>query len=200
MSKEIVEGYVEIVVAKELPEPDRYGNNYRLSVKMDNGQFYGLGTGKRDSINVKDGAGWHQLAKGDKIEFVAESRESNGRTFWNASKKTLTLKEKGNGGNGSTASRGSSSGSTRGSYADGGVNYGIAVGHAINNAVMVLGNGASVSDIKNKAIEIFQLSMEMQEEAKKGLYDKRNNVIEEKNQENQSRQADEDFDDDLPFS
>lgn len=198
MSKAIVEGTVEVVHAKEIPE-DAYGNTFRVSVKMSDGNFYGFGTKKKGELNVKDGAGWHSVQKGDVIEFVAESRESNGRTFWNAKSNGVTVKSKG-GGNSGAPSGGSSGGSRSaggggnagGSY----TNHGIAVGHAINNAVIILGKGATIPKIKQQAIEIYQLSMDMQEEAKKGLYDQA--PLEEEKKQEQAQAAPE-FDDDIPF-
>lgn len=108
MSKQIVEGKIDRVYAKDFGEADRYGNQYAVNVNID-GQWYGLGKKKKPQANVKVNGDWHQLTEGDVIEAVAESVERNGRTYNNIKTSDITVKEKGNGG-GSNSSSGGVSG------------------------------------------------------------------------------------------
>lgn len=107
----LIEGVVEVLSFKEIPE-DRFGNTVRQSIKIGE-EWIGMGTGKKAEINVKQGAGWVSLEKGDKIALVVDETEgSNGTVYLNGQKKTIKVLSKGNG---SASGTGKSDAGARGS-------------------------------------------------------------------------------------
>lgn len=90
----LIEGVVESISAKDLPNgEDQWGNTCRLSIKVGE-DWIGIGTAKKPEVNIKEGAGWHKLAKGDTIAVVVEE---NGQ-WLNAKRGDIKVKAKGNGG------------------------------------------------------------------------------------------------------
>lgn len=81
-----INGNVEAVSIKEMPNEDSYGNTHRASLKLD-GQWYSYGTIKKSEINIKTGDSWTQLAKGMQVEFMYDL---NG-DFKNIKKKTFSI-------------------------------------------------------------------------------------------------------------
>ena len=64
-----VNGKIEAISIKDMPQPDNYGNTFRASLKIGE-DWYSYGQIKRDAINVKNGSDWVQLAKGMDVEFM----------------------------------------------------------------------------------------------------------------------------------
>jgi hypothetical protein len=85
-------GIVEFISIKQMPTEDKYGNKFRASYKIGE-DWYSHGTIKQEKIGIKDGQGWHDLAKGDTIEFMYDQ---NG-DFKNVKKATVSITEKGAG-------------------------------------------------------------------------------------------------------
>lgn len=76
----LVQGKVEQISIKEIANaPDRFGNNFRRSAKVD-GVWYSFGSCKTNKWNVKDGADFKELGVGSEIAFKAEQSGD----FWNA--------------------------------------------------------------------------------------------------------------------
>lgn len=160
-------GVIERVHSTELDEEDRFGNTYRTSIKLDDGEWYGLGGGKKPDVSIKHNGGWHTLAEGDTVEVVYKV---NGK-YRNAKRSTLTLEEAGEGGGSSNQSSNRGSGSSgsvagKGGAARSGGNQlaGIKVGHALNNAVnlAIAEKDLSLSNIRLNAENIIRLSAELE--------------------------------------
>lgn len=81
-----INGTLEAISIKPMPQPDNYGNTFRASIKV-NGEFYSYGSLKKDAINIKDGSDWIQLQKGMGVEFMYQQ---NG-DFRNIKKSSLTV-------------------------------------------------------------------------------------------------------------
>ena len=79
-------GNIEAISIKPMATPDSYGNTFRASFKIGE-DWYGYGSIKKESINVKDGSNWIQLAKGMGVEFQFTE---NG-DFKNVKKASFTL-------------------------------------------------------------------------------------------------------------
>lgn len=146
-------------------------NNHRHSIKVD-GTQYSCFLAQTKPL----------AEQGAEVQFDAE-KNKNG--YWDLKPESVkTLKK-------ATAA-------TRAKSSKG--NVGMAVGHAINNAVAIaVANGQPTSDtVKAIAIKIYQLSLEMQEEATQGLYDLE---AEDQPEESEPQEApSDDFDDDdIPF-
>lgn len=76
----LVQGKVEQISIKPIANaPDRFGNNFRRSAKVD-GTWYSFGSCKTNKWNVKDGADFKELGVGSEIAFKAEQSGD----FWNA--------------------------------------------------------------------------------------------------------------------
>lgn len=76
----LVQGKVEQISIKEIANgPDRFGNNFRRSAKVD-GTWYSFGGCRTNKWNVKDGAEFKELGVGSEIAFKAEQSGD----FWNA--------------------------------------------------------------------------------------------------------------------
>jgi hypothetical protein len=209
MGKQIVEGKVDKVYAKALPEPDQYGNAYGLSMNV-NGQWYGLGRKKKDVVNVKQGQGWHRLAEGDVIEAVCDVVQKGDRTYYNVRTSDITVKEASNGaGSGSNSNSGggvpvSGAGSTPKVSQDDrqdAIMRQSAMGYA---AQIVAGTLTGKSDLDKAATEVVRIANEyLMPYAKHGLTEDDTRKQQEKEVQNQQAQQqaedDKDFDDSIPF-
>ena len=139
---DLIKGVVSAISAKEIPE-DRFGNTYRLSIKVGD-DWIGLGSGKKPDIGVKEGDSWHTLSKGDEVALVVE--ENNG--YLNGQKKTLKVTKKGSG----SVSSSSKSDSSRGAVAAKPAPANSGVDWAAKDA------GAAASASIDKAIAYFALN------------------------------------------
>lgn len=119
------QGQVEAISAKVMPEPDKFGNTHRYSVKIGE-DWYSFGQGKRDTISLKDGSNWVELTKGTTVEFMYTL---NG-DFRNVKRGDVKLV-----GAPAPASQAAPRQASASTY-DGG--SGIAIGHAINNATSLI--------------------------------------------------------------
>lgn len=79
-------GIVEAISIKPMPEPDRFGNEFRGSIKVGE-DWVSWGGLKKQSISYKEGDSYHELLKGMEIEFMYKQ---NG-DFKNISKTTLSV-------------------------------------------------------------------------------------------------------------
>ena len=79
-------GNIEAISIKPLAQPDNYGNTFRASLKIGE-DWISYGTLKKDSINVKMGNDWVQVAKGMEVEFMYKQ---NG-DFKNIDKKSFSI-------------------------------------------------------------------------------------------------------------
>lgn len=165
-------GVIERIHSAELDEPDRFDNTFRTSIKLDDGEWYGLGGGKKPEVNIKHDGGWHTLAEGDTVEVFYQV---NGK-YRNAKRSTITLKEAGEGGNsgGRPAAGGGNkntavAGKAGGTRQGGNQLAGIKVGHALNNAVnlAIAEKDLSLSNIRVHAENIIRLSAELEADFEK---------------------------------
>ena len=62
-------GQIEVLSIKPLQQPDNYGNTFRCSIKVGE-DWYSYGSLKKDTLSVKKGDSWVQVAKGMDIEFM----------------------------------------------------------------------------------------------------------------------------------
>jgi hypothetical protein len=204
MSKQIIQGKIDKIFVKDFGEADQYGNQYAVNVNID-GQWYGLGKKKKPVANIKQGAGWHQLAEGDVIEAVCETVERGGRTYNNIKSSDVTLKEAGNGGSGNlrTTGGGSGAGPVRNASASVGgddrqaaIMRQSAMGYA---AQIVAATLTSKSSLDQAAEDVLRIADQFfVPYAEKG-----STAEKEKELENQQEAAqaatEEDFNDDIPF-
>lgn len=79
-------GIVEAISIKPMNEPDRFGNEFRGSIKVGE-DWVSWGGLKKQSISYKEGDSYHELLKGMEIEFMYKQ---NG-DFKNISKTTLSV-------------------------------------------------------------------------------------------------------------
>lgn len=209
MGKQIVEGKIDKIFVKQLPEADNYGNEYTIAMAMD-GQWYGLGRKKKDKVNIKVGQNWHRLSEGDHIEAVCDIVEKGDKTYHNIRTTDITLKQASTYGN---SSSGNSSGSNSVSVSR---NSGTSVsqderqdaimrqsamGYA---AQLVAGTLTGKSDLDNAAAEVVRLANDyLLPYAKYGLTEDETRKQQEREVQNQQAQQqsedDGDFDDDIPF-
>ena len=213
MRKQIVEGKIDKVFVKPLPEPDQYGNEYNVAIAMD-GTWYGLGRKKKDKVNIKVGNEWHRLSEGDVIEAVCEVVEKGDRVYNNIRTTDITLKSGGNGGNGT--SQHNSNGSSNGGVRSAAVSNNAVSNEDRQDAIMrqsamgyaaqiVAGTLTGKSDLDKAASEVVRLANEyLLPYAKYGLTEDETRKQQEKEVQNQqaAQAADEesgDFDDEIPF-
>jgi len=202
MSKQIVEGKIDKIFVKDFGEADQYGNQYAININID-GQWYGLGKKKKPAANIKQGAGWHQLAEGDYIEAVSNSVERGDRVYHNIRASDITLKEAGNGGSSGVrpAGGGSSAGPVRnsGSGVDDrqdAIMRQSAMGYAASIVAATLTSKANVDDAAEEVLRIAnEWFLPYAKTGKTDDYEKEANL--EKQQEAAS--VEEDFNDDVPF-
>jgi len=211
MGKQIVEGTIEKLSVKELPEPDNYGNSYAVSANI-GGSWYSLGRKKKPAANVKNGQNWHQLSEGDQIEAVCNVVEKGDRVYYNIRSSDVQLKAAGSG----------TSGNSNGSVSSGGVRPASsnsnapvkgnddrqaaimrqsAMGYA---ASIVAGTLTSKSNLDEAAAEVVRIASEyFVPYAEHGVTSDETRKQEENELKNQqaAQQADddEDFDDAIPF-
>jgi len=207
MSKQIVEGKIDKLFVKDFGEQDQYGNQYGVSINID-GQWFGLGKKKKPSANIKNGAGWHQLAEGDVIEAVAQTVERNGRTYNNVRSIDITLKETGSGGNnGSTSSNSNARSSAPSSVSNAGGGDrqdAIMRQSAMNYAAQIIaGTLTSKSDLDQAASDVVRIANDyFLPYAQHGVTEDETRKAEEqelKNQQAAQAADDEQFNDDIPF-
>lgn len=128
----LVQGKVEQISIKEIANaPDRFGNNFRRSAKVD-GIWYSFGGCKNNKWNVKDGADFKELGVGSEIAFKAEQSGD----FWNA-KGLMCINivpPSANSGNSGSTSQGQSSGGyqAKPKFDQTGVSTGQSVNGALN--------------------------------------------------------------------
>jgi len=210
MGKQIVEGTIEKLSVKELPEPDNYGNSYAVSANI-GGSWYSLGRKKKPSANVKNGQNWHQLSEGDQIEAVCNVVEKGDRVYYNIRASDVQLKQAGSGNGGNSNGSNSSAGVRA---ASGNSNAPVksnderqaaimrqsAMGYA---ASIVAGTLTSKSNLDEAAAEVVRIASEyFVPYAEHGVTSDETRKQEENELKNQqaAQQADEeDFDDAIPF-
>jgi len=207
MSKQIVEGKIDKLFVKDFGEQDQYGNQYGVSINID-GQWFGLGKKKKPSANIKNGAGWHQLAEGDVIEAVSQSVERNGRTYNNVRSSDITLKESGNGGGNSSAGAGAGNAvrpTQQVNSAGGGDRQDAIMRQSAMNyaAQIIAGTLTSKSDLDQAASDVVRIANDyFLPYAQHGVTEDETRKAEEqelKNQQAAQAADDQDFDDDIPF-
>lgn len=64
----IKEGVIEVVVVKEMPKPDKYGNTYRVNFLIE-GDWFSWGNSKSGDRAVRFGKKGATFKKGDKVGF-----------------------------------------------------------------------------------------------------------------------------------
>ncbi len=206
MSKQIVEGKIDKLFVKDFGEQDQYGNQYGVSINID-GQWFGLGKKKKPSANIKNGAGWHQLAEGDVIEAVSQSVERNGRTYNNVRSSDITLKEAASGSSGNSNSNvraaSPSTSSARPVNTDNRQDA-IMRQSAMNYAAQIIaGTLTSKSDLDQAASDVVRIANEyFLPYAQHGVTEDETRKAEEqelKNQQAAQAADDEQFNDDIPF-
>jgi hypothetical protein len=76
-------GTVTAIFVKEKPEADQYGNTHRAAIKVDDGEWIGLGDMKGPKLTVKSGPKeYRELTKGSIVEFMYREKEgNNGNVF-----------------------------------------------------------------------------------------------------------------------
>lgn len=84
------EATIDSVSVKELPQPDKWENTHKRSIKIGE-DWYQCGSSKFDKFNVKQDGEWVDVTKGCKVEFMYKE---NGN-FKNVDMKTLTVVAKG---------------------------------------------------------------------------------------------------------
>lgn len=102
-------GIVEAISFKEQAEDD-YGNVFRCSVKLDDGEWYSFGGKKDERLSIKNGKDWHDVQVGDEIEFFYTE---NGK-FKNAKSSKTTLVAAGEGAPRKSSGGGKSAGAAAG--------------------------------------------------------------------------------------
>jgi hypothetical protein len=161
----LIEGVVEAISAKDLPEEDQWGNTHRISLKIGE-DWVGLGSAKKPNVSIKEGQGWYEVKKGDQVAVVAQE---NGN-FLNAKRGDVKLVKKG-GGSGAASSQttktvtSSASSKTSESRAGVGVDWaakdaGAAASASIDKALryIALRNG----DVKNDYASILSIARDFQ--------------------------------------
>ena len=165
-----VEGAVQRINIKQVDPEKNFGKDFKTSVLINN-VWYDIGAAAQPKISVKHSQGWHEVAEGDVLEFMCESREYNGKTYW---RKKGSIVFKGSGGSPKVASAPSTS---RTNTAPVAVKYngdkGVKIGHAITNAVNICIAKATVHNnttnlnfdtIEEHAWEVLNLSERMNAE------------------------------------
>jgi len=161
----LIEGVVEAISAKDLPEEDQWGNTHRISLKIGE-DWVGLGSAKKPNVSIKEGQGWYEVKKGDQVAVVAQE---NGN-FLNAKRGDVKLVKKGSGtqSQSGTSSRGSqsSSGKTSASTSvSAGVDWaakdaGAAASASIDKALRYI--ALRSGDVKNDYASILSIARDFQ--------------------------------------
>jgi hypothetical protein len=154
---DFVQGVIEKIQTKEIPA-DQWGNTWQRSLKI-NGDFFGVGKGKKPVVSVKHGQEWVDLKEGMTVKFMVKSREYQGKTFYDKEGNITILK--GSSGAVSPPAAGDSvkaAPAARASYGSG--DKGIKIGHALTNAVQLFVAG-KIDNVEDAAWEILKLSEKM---------------------------------------
>ena len=77
---------IEAIAIKPLPQPDNFGNTFRVGMKFGE-DWYSYGTIKKDQLDVKVGNDWVNVQKGMEVEFMYKV---NG-DFKNVEKKSFSI-------------------------------------------------------------------------------------------------------------
>lgn len=85
-----IEGTVEFVSVKELPQADQYGNTHRSSIKIGD-DWFSTGSVKKPELTVKHNGGWEAVTKGAKVEF----RYTENGNFKNVKRADIAILEMG---------------------------------------------------------------------------------------------------------
>ena len=85
-----IEGTVDFVSVKELPQPDQYGNTHRSSIKIGE-DWFSTGSVKKPELTVKHNGGWSAVTKGAKVEF----RYTENGNFKNVKRSDIAILEMG---------------------------------------------------------------------------------------------------------
>lgn len=84
---ELFKGEIIRLHHKETP-PDRFDNTFKnsMQVRLESGEevWVDLGAKKKPGLTQKRGEKWVEVGAGSKIAVVVESREYNGKTYYNA--------------------------------------------------------------------------------------------------------------------
>lgn len=207
MSKQIVEGTIDKVFVKKLPQVDDNGNEYTVAIAMD-GQWYGLGRKRKDKVNIKVGDNWHRLSDGDTIQAVCDVVERGDKVYRNIRTTDIELKKAGTYSNknseGKSGTTSNASKNTGGGFKannddrQDAIMRQSAMGYA---AQIVAGTLTAKSDLDKAAAEVVRLANDyLVPYAKHGITETQKKEEELSNQ-NQAAQAssEEDFNDDIPF-
>jgi hypothetical protein len=157
------QGKVQQVFVKALAEPDKYGKTHRASIKLDDDQWYGMGTIKGENLSVQDDDGkWVPLGVGSEVIL---KYEQNGE-YRNSSRSDMMVlnlvvgEKKSYEKKATGSSNNTGSGSVDWSKRD----AGIEAGHAINGAIQLICHGktGSAESLIDVAIRIHQDTRELQ--------------------------------------
>lgn len=126
-------GKVEAISVKKMDKPDKFENTHRASIKMDDGNWYSLGSMKSDTLTVEDDDGkWRSLGTGSQILI---KYEMNGE-YRNSKRSQITVIDLVDGGGSSRPAAKQEAQKPGGSAPTMTSNLaGIEAGHAINNAI-----------------------------------------------------------------
>lgn len=210
MALQKAQGKIEQIFIKALPTPDKYENTHRASIKLDDGEWYQMGSLKKPSFDVQDDDGkWKALGEGSEVLI---KYEQNG-DWRNSNRSKMTVLEFVEGGStpktssASTSFSGSSSGGTDWARKDAGA----AASASIDKAIALLSTG-NFGDWGEG--DILPLARRMQEMVKNLAYD----ILHENQSEGKApakkaaakskpkpepkvsdSEADDEWDDDIPF-
>ena len=167
-----VTGKVEAVSTKPLDQEDKYGNTHRASIKLDDGNWYSMGSLKSNVLTVQDdNKKWQPLGVGSEVLI---KYEENGN-FRNSSRGQMTILDLvvGERESSSKPAPAQSTSTSKPSTTYGGTNWaekdaGIQAGHAVNGAIQILKenlNGNLNGDkVLQVAREIHAITRQLQKE------------------------------------
>lgn len=162
-------GVINKVQVKQITEPSKldleYGNKFKISMEIGD-EFFLLGSGKYESVSVRRNGDYVKLEVGDKVTFAYEDKEFGGKPFKCVKRSAIILINKGSG---SPPEQQKAVSGSQPKVATSSVPYeaGIAVGHAINNAVHLLATGKGDVDllrIKEVSKDILKISHDLKAE------------------------------------
>lgn len=149
-------GTVEAVSIKQLPEPDKYGNTYKHSLKVGE-DWYVAGRGKNDKFNVKTKTGWHSLQKGDAIEYRYEEQDWGNGPVLTVKKSDITIVGEAEPAQQTAPNKSSE---VRKTYT-GNNDAGIKIGHAVNVAVQLLGKDKTIDALEDMSWQVLEMTHKM---------------------------------------
>ena len=172
MTNKVFTGVVERVFYKEIEEPTdkdkEYGNKFKLSMEA-GGEYFLCGSGKHDSLFVQSGGKYVKLEVGNTITTVYQEKSYGDKIYKLVKRSAINLISKGEG-----APKSSIQPKTYPSSKPSNTAYesGIAVGHAVNNAVHILvathtREGLNKIDLKEKINDISKDILEVSYNLKK---------------------------------